>query len=171
MTRLTRTTVDHSQIGEMETVSFTTDVGAVNLTVSDDGSVTLEIGYEEVSADEMADLLNDVADDEHMDSDALEVAFEMVAEASDESDGSDENDKDETDVEAGTGTVVHTLDDCTEVRVGDRVNHRDGSTYKITGRASEHTLSKTDLSDDSEITIRMLEEDIRERGFAERVDV
>ena len=174
MTRLIRTHVDHSTIEaiSMESVEFVTDEGQVQVSKSDNG-VTLEIGFKDVSPQEMADLLNDVADDEHMDADALEVAFGIVAEAADETDddtdASVESD-DDTDDDEAEAEVVHTLKDGTEIRVGDRINHRDGSTYKITGRASNHTLSKLDISDSAEITQRQVKEDVQQRGFSERVD-
>ena len=174
MTRLTQTYVDHSTIEAigMESVEFVTGEGRVKVSKSDSG-IILEIGFKDVSPQEMADLLNDVADDEHMDADALEVAFGIVAEAADETDddtdGSVESD-DESDDDEDEAEVVHTLEDGTEIRVGDRINHRDGSTYKITGRASSHTLSKLDISDSPEITHRRVKQDVTERGFAERVD-
>jgi len=171
MTRLIRTHVDHSTIEAigMESVEFVTDEGQVKVSKSDNG-IILEIGFKDVSPQEMADLLNDVADDEHMDADALEVAFEIVSEAADETDEdtSVESD-DETEDDEDENEVVHTLEDGTEIRVGDRINHRDGSSYKITGRASSHTLSKMDLSDSPEITHRRVAQDVQERGFAERV--
>jgi len=175
MTRLTQTHVDHSTIEAigMESVEFNTGEGRVKVSKSNNG-IILEIGFKDVSPQEMADLLNDVADDEHMDLDALEVAFGIVAEAAAEQTDEDEgNDNVESDDEAETDEdtteVIHTLEDGTEIRVGDRINHRDGSTYKITGRASSHTLSKLDISDSPEITHRRVAQDVQQRGFAERV--
>ena len=172
MTRLTRTHVDHSTIEAigMESVEFVTGEGRVKVSKSNSG-IILEIGFKDVSPQEMADLLNDVAGDEHMDPDALEVAFEIVAEAADQTDETEDDDSatDEEEADEDSSEVVHTLEDGTEIRVGDRINHRDGSTYKITGRASSHTLSKLDISDSPEITHRRVAQDVQERGFAERV--
>ena len=173
MTRLIRTHVDHSIIEEisMESVEFVTDEGQVKVSKSDNG-IILEIGFKDVSPQEMADLLNDVADDEHMDPDALEVAFGIVSEAAkngDDTDATVESDDETGDDDGDDAEVVHTLEDGTEIRVGDRINHRDGGTYKITGRASDYTLSKLDISDSVEITQRQVKEDVDERGFAERV--
>jgi len=164
MTRLTQTHVDHSTIEAigMESVEFNTDKGRVKVSKSDNG-IILEIGFKDVEPEEMAELLNEVADDEHMDADALEVAFEIVAEAA------EDNSEDTDDTDDNDGKVVHTLEDGTEIRVGDRINHRDGSVYKITGRATEYTLSKLDISDSPEITHRRVAQDVQERGFAERV--
>jgi len=174
MTRLTQTHVDHSTIEAigMESVEFNTGEGRVKVSKSNNG-IILEIGFKDVSPEEMADLLNDVADDEHMDPDALEVAFGIVAEAADETDEdtdtSVESDDETEDEDVDDAEIVHTLEDGTEIRVGDRINHRDGSTYKITGRASSYTLSKLDISDSPEITHRRVAQDVHERGFAERV--
>jgi len=40
----------------------------------------------------------------------------------------------------------------------------------VTGRASEYTLSKLDISDSPEITHRRVAQDVQERGFSERVE-
>lgn len=182
MTTLTQTSVDHSTGGIMETISFETDDGYVELVQFDDGEVELEIGFEQVSPDEMADLLNDVADDEHMDMDALEAAFGMVEDArNDEADDDDDTNQveDESDTEDDTeddtesfedGDVVHTLDDGTKVRVGDKVNCTENSHYKITGAKGEHLVTKRDPSDAWAIDKRSLERDVRNHGFEERVD-
>jgi len=181
MTTLTQTTVDHTDAGSMETISFETDAGYVELVRFEDGEVMFEIGFEQADADEMAELLNDVATDEHMDMDALDAAFGMVEDARDQPDADadtdDEDDIGSEDAEPDNnyadgfedGDVVHTLDDGTEIRVGDKVNSTENSHYKITGTKGKHLVTKRDPTDAWAIDRRSLEGDVRQHGFEERV--
>jgi len=61
------------------------------------------------------------------------------------------------------------MDNGTEIRVGDRINHPGGWSYKITGRADEHTLRKMDNTDDWGVVVSTAERDVRKHGFDERV--
>lgn len=169
MTQLTRTTVDHDKAGDLETVSFETNDGFVELGRFKSGDVYLEFGLEEVSPDKMADLLNEVADDEHMDMDALEVAFSMVEDAcSDDNNYGKAEDDDSDGKEWDDGDVIHTLDDGTEVRVGDKVKCTENSHYMITGKEGNHLATKRDPTDAWAIDLRSLERHVRQHGFAGR---
>ena len=71
-----------------------------------------------------------------------------------------------------SGDVVHTTDNGTKVRVGDKVNHPGGWNYKIVGRKNDHTVEKLDpIDNNTQVTISTLENDIEENGFDQRVGV
>lgn len=177
MAELIDTRIQHSTGGQMDAVGFDANVGAVDLTRFEDGTVALEVGFEEATPDEVDEILDDMEDSEHFFDDALQTAREIVedardgntaAEVDDEQDKDDENDEDEW----SEGDTVHVTDDGTEIRVGDRININEaGNDYKITGRADEHTLTKSDNTDDWGVIVSTAETHIHRHGFSERVEV
>jgi hypothetical protein len=171
MTQLVRTDVMYDT-EMMPAVGFDTDEGAVDI-VKVDGVVVAKIAFEEVSAAEARDVLEDVEDSEYFPAEAAELAHDLLDDLADQDDeadwdaNSDDAQEDDGDQE---GDVVHTMDDGTEIRVGDRINHPGGWSYKICGEEGEHTLVKSDNTDDWGVVKSTVERDIREHGFDERVE-
>ena len=179
-TRLTdkRVHVDQWDNPNLDIVEFETDAGLVDIERdNDDGSVRVEIGFEEVGHDEIAALLDDVADNEYMPADALELARDIVSDmdAEDGEDGEDDEQEDEDEETSFShtnrenhGEVVHTLDDGTEIRVGDKIQSDGNHQYRITARKGPEILGKMDATDDWGIVQSKVERDVREHGFVER---
>jgi len=164
-------------IENMNEVMFVSDRGNVQI-FEWEGEIVAEIGFEEVDIDEFEEHLDQVATHDEFDDEAEEFARELIEQARQSSDdGSDDEDseadateEDTADEEDTTGDVVHTMDDGTEIRVGDRINHPGGWSYKITGRSDEHTLRKMDNTDDWGVVVSTVERDVRKHGFDERVN-
>ncbi len=174
MTKLIDTRVKHSTEGNMDLVGFDTDEGAVDLTRFEDGAISLEVGFEEASPDEVDAILDDMEGSEHFPADALETARGMVADSREGKTVAEMGvDTDDEDADDGPGfeegDVVHVCDDGTKIRVGDKINHPGGWSYRITGKDGEHTLTKMDNTDDWGVIVSTAERDVEENGFAERV--
>lgn len=178
MARLINTNVMHSTEGQMDCVGFDTDEGAVDLTRFEDGTVDLEIAFEKVSVDEMAELVEDL---ERLDDDVLETIESILDDAREQvEDGepvdcreepTDDEETDEEDETDERGEVAHICDDGTKIRVGDRVNRRNAaSDYPITGTGDKHTV-RTEQPDEYRVLRSKLEKDVMEAGFSERVEV
>jgi len=165
-------------IENMNEVAFVSDRGQVQI-FEWEGEIVTEIGFEDVSLDEFEQHLDEVATHDEFTDEAEKFARELIEQGRESSDGnSQENDENteedteqDTEDEDTTGDVVHTMDDNTEIRVGDRINHPGGWSYKITGKKGEHTLRKMDNTDDWGVVISTVERDIRQHGFDERVEV
>lgn len=165
-------------VEHMDEVTFVSDRGQVQI-FEWEGEIVAEIGFEEVSIDEFEEHLDKVSTHDEFTDEAEEFARELIEKArqnSDNDEGADEEDEtDDTEADSedgdNTGEIVHTMDDGTEIRVGDRINHPGGWSYKITGKADEHTLRKMDNTDDWGVIISTVERDVRENGFDERAEV
>lgn len=163
-------------VEHMDEVTFDSDRGNVKI-FEWEGEIVAEIGFEEVNIDEFEQHLDEVATHDEFTDEAEEFARELIDKArqnsEDDEDTGKEDETNDTEAESededNTGEVVHTMDDGTEIRVGDRINHPGGWSYKITGKKGEHTLRKMDNTDDWGVVISTVERDIRENGFDERV--
>lgn len=162
---------------KMDEVSFATDSGAVQIFVWE-GEVVAKIGFEEVGIDEFEQQLDEVATHDEFTDEAEEYARDLIQKARQDTENGDNNEEEdetddteaESDDEDNTGEVVHTMDDGTQIRVGDRINHPGGWSYKITGKKDENTLRKMDNTDDWGVIISTAGRDIRQNGFDERVE-
>jgi len=161
-------------VEHMNEVTFDSDRGNVKI-YEWDGEVIAEIGFDEVDIDEFEEHLDEVATHEEFTDEAEQFARKLIEQSrqnADDTDDTDDSEIGDADTESGdennTGDVVHVMDNGTEVCIGDRVNHPGGWSYKITGRADEHTLTKLDNTDDWAVVISTVERDIRENGFDER---
>lgn len=181
MARLTDKRVQHRTNGGQRVVSFITDEhGDVDISEVE-GDCQATLGFEDASADEVREVLDDVLEDdwgrEHISEAAEETARDILdkLEAQMEADGEEESteadDEEEADEDDDTGEVVHVTEDGTEVRIGDTINSPDGGVYRITGREGEHVLRKFDITDDWGVVVSKVENDIKECGFSERVEV
>ena len=160
-------------------VTFVSDRGQVKI-FEWEGEFTAEIGFEEVSIDEFEQHLDRIATHDEFTDEAETFARDLIEQArqnteteTEDAEDDDEPNDTETDTEDddNTAEVVHTMNDGTEIRVGDRINHSGGWSYKITGREDNHTLRKMDNTDDWGVTVSTAERDIHRQGFDERVEV
>jgi len=162
-------------------VTFVSDRGQVKI-FEWEGEFTAEIGFEEVSIDEFEQHLDRIATHDEFTDEAETFARDLIEQArqnteteteTEDAEDDDEPNDTETDTEDddNTAEVVHTMDDGTEIRVGDRINHPGNWSYRIKGRADDHTLRKFDNTDDWGVTVSTAEKHIRREGFDERVEV
>lgn len=160
--------------GNYAKVDFETDEGMAEIGRLD-GEVLAEVAFEEVSAERFEQILDDVASYDGFDDDAEELARELVDDLKEQDETDDEPEPDvevdETEEDDDTGEVVHVTEDGTEIRIGDRINHPGGGSYKITGREDDHTLRKVDNRDQWGVTVSTAEKDIKEFGFGKRSEV